>query len=256
MTSIRLPRALCRCVGAATLLAAPIAAQEDAPDATDRGADATTAGAAPGPDSAPYEEVVDVVAITPIRGLGVPRSRVPGNVQTATAADLERTGAHHLGDALAASFASAHTNEAQANPFQPDLQLRGFTASPLLGLPQGIAVYQDGVRVNEPFGDTLHWDLLPENAIASVDFMPGSSPLFGLNALGGALSIQTKTGWSDPGHGVGVHGGSFGRRWLDLASAGHGERAGYFAGGRLLEEILPAGAHRHPERRRHSLRAL
>jgi outer membrane receptor protein involved in Fe transport len=191
----------------------------------------------PTPDAgAAYEETIDVVAVTPLRGLGVPRDQVPVNVQTLSSTELEQTGALHLGDALAASFAGAHTNEAQANPFQPDLQLRGFTVSPLLGLPQGIAVYQDGVRVNEPFGDTLHWDLLPENAVSSIDFIPGSSPLFGLNALGGALSIQTKSGWSDAGHAGEALAGSFGRRSLELQSGGQGDRTAYFVGGRALEE--------------------
>jgi iron complex outermembrane recepter protein len=195
-----------------------------------------TEGDSTAANAARYQESIDVIGVTPLRGLGVPRDRVPGNVQSASAADLERTGALHLGDALARSFASVSVNEAQGNPFQPDLQFRGFTLSPLLGLPQGVAVYQDGVRVNEPFGDTLHWDLLPDNAIAAVDLVPGSSPLFGLNALGGALAIQTRTGWSHPGGSAAAHGGSFGRLWLEGASGGHGDRTGYFAAARLLEE--------------------
>jgi hypothetical protein len=34
---------------------------------------------------------------------------------------------------------SVFINEAQSNPLQPDLMYCGFTASPLLGLPQGLA---------------------------------------------------------------------------------------------------------------------
>ena len=81
---------------------------------------------------------------------------------------------------------------------QPDIQYRGFIGSPLLGLPQGLAVYQDGVRINEPFGDTVSWALIPNNAIADVAFIPGSNPLFGRNALGGSLSYKTKTGFESP----------------------------------------------------------
>jgi outer membrane receptor protein involved in Fe transport len=103
-------------------------------------------------------------------------------------------------------------------------------------LPQGVAIYQDGVRMNEPFGDTVNWELLPTNAIATVNLMPGSNPLFGLNALGGAVSVQTKTGFSHPGHTASLFGGSFGRRWLDLQSAGHGDRLSYFVTGRVLAE--------------------
>lgn len=187
------------------------------------------------PDRPQYVETVDVVGVTPIHGLGVPRDQVPANVQSATAADIARTPGTHVGDVMA-GLSSVHLNEAQTNPFQPDIQFRGFAASPLLGLPQGLAVYQDGVRVNEPFGDTVNWDILPTNAIASINLMPGSNPLFGLNALGGALSVQTKTGFTHPGHAASLFAGSFGRTWADVQTAGHGDRLSYFVTTRLLRE--------------------
>ena len=87
----------------------------------------------------------------------------------------------------------------QGNPFQPDVNFRGYTASPLLGTPEGISVYVDGVRQNQPFGDVVSWDLIPKNAISEVALVPGSDPLFGLNTLGGALSVTTKNGVSNPG---------------------------------------------------------
>jgi TonB-dependent Receptor Plug Domain. len=95
---------------------------------------------------------------------------------------------------------SVHVNEIQGNPFQPDVSFRGYTASPLLGTPQGLSVYVDGVRMNQPFGDIVSWDLLPRTAIASIALMPGSNPLFGLNTLGGALSVQTKDGFAHRAH--------------------------------------------------------
>jgi iron complex outermembrane receptor protein len=110
--------------------------------------------------------------------------------------------------------------ETQGNPFQPDLLYRGFTASPLLGTPQGLSVYQDGVRVNEPFGDTVNWELLPTEAVSTVNVIPGSNPLFGLNTLGGALSIRTKSGAQYPGTGARALGGSFGRRTLEAQHGG------------------------------------
>ena len=74
------------------------------------------------------------------------------------------------------------------------MNYRGYTASPLLGTPQGLSVYMDGVRLNQPFGEIVSWDLIPRIAISTSSLMPGSNPLFGLNTLGGALSIQTKDG--------------------------------------------------------------
>jgi hypothetical protein len=199
----------------------------------------TANSAQPQPDQEPvphYTETIEVVGATPLHGLGIARSKIPANVQAATFADLARTPGIHFGDQLTAGFASVHVNEAQVNPFQPDIQFRGFAASPLLGLPQGVAIYQDGVRMNEPFGDTVNWELLPPNAIASVNLMPGSNPLFGQNALGGAVSVQTKSGFSHPGLAVSLLGGSFGRRWVDVQSGGHSNRLAYFITGRLLAE--------------------
>ena len=194
----------------------------------------TPSGQAPTPPK--VEETVEVVGATPLPGLGIDRNKIPSNVQTVTAETLERTGGISLGEQMMLGVSSVHLNEATTNPFQPDLQFRGFAASPLLGLPQGLAVYQNGVRLNEPFGDTVNWDLLPDNAIASLSLMPGSNPLFGLNALGGAVSVQTKTGFSHPGTAINVSGGSFGRYLVDVASGGHRDNVSYFVAGRSVSE--------------------
>jgi outer membrane receptor protein involved in Fe transport len=183
-----------------------------------------------------FEETIEVVGATPIHGLGIDRNKIPANVQTATADALERTGAISVGEQVLLTMPSVHVNEATTNPFQPDLNFRGFVGSPLLGLPQGLAVYQNGVRLNEPFGDTMNWDLIPTNAIASVNLMPGSNPLFGLNALGGAASVQTKTGFSHAGHDVSVSAGSFGRYLVDAGSGGNNGRLSYFVAGSALAE--------------------
>ena len=195
------------------------------------------AAAPAGQDPLPaFEEAIEVVGATPIHGLGIDRDKMPSNIQTVTAAALARTGGVSVGEQLTIAVPSVHVNEATANPFQPDLQFRGFVGSPLLGLPQGLAVYQNGVRLNEPFGDTVNWDLLPGNAVASINVMAGSNPLFGLNALGGAISVQTKTGFSHPGHGVRLSAGSFGRSMVEAESGGNAGRVSYFVAGTLLAE--------------------
>jgi len=200
--------------------------------------DAQPPAGQPAPQSPPaFTETVEVVGTTPIHGLGIDRNRIPASVHTATADALAATGAITVGEQLNRAVPSVHVNEATTNPFQPDLQFRGFVGSPLLGLPQGLAVYQNGVRLNEPFGDTMNWDLVPTGAIDTVNVMPGSNPLFGLNALGGALSVQTKTGFSGTGLDAAVSGGSFGRYLVEAASGGNNGRLGYFlAGSALMEE--------------------
>ena len=154
---------------------------------------------------------VEVVGTSPLPGSGVPRDQVPSNVQTADGRRLRQLQSLNLPEFMAGQLASVNINETQGNPFQMDLNYRGFTASPLLGTPQGLSVYLDGVRVNEPFGDVVNWDMIPTGALAGVTLLPGSNPLFGLNTLGGALVLKTKSGDTHPGGELEVRGGSFGR---------------------------------------------
>ena len=170
--------------------------------------------------------IVTVVGLAPLPGLEVPRDQIPANVQTATGADLDRLHALDLSSYLNRALGSVTINETQGNPFQPDLNYRGFTASPLLGTPQGLSVYADGVRLNQPFGDVVSWDLIPRSALASVTLMPGSNPLFGLNTLGGALSLQTKDGLHHPGTSVQVLGGARGRAAAEFETGGSDKTSG------------------------------
>jgi iron complex outermembrane receptor protein len=180
-----------------------------------------------------YQTVV--VAATPLHGSGLPREMVPANVQTAGAA-IAASRSLDLPELLAGQLGSVHLNQVQGNPLQSDLQYRGFVASPVLGTPQGMSVYLDGVRLNEPFGDALNWDLIPPGALRSLNLMPGSNPLFGLNTLGGALSLASKDGFSSPGARVAASAGSFGRRGLALDLGGHrGPFAAFLAADFLAE---------------------
>jgi iron complex outermembrane receptor protein len=90
----------------------------------------------------------------------------------------------------------------------------------VLGTPQGLAIYQGATRINQHFGDTVLWDLVPSFAIRSIDVVPGSDPVFGLNALGGAIVLNMKTGFDAPqGEQVDVAGGSYGRARIIFETA-------------------------------------
>jgi outer membrane receptor protein involved in Fe transport len=180
---------------------------------------------------------IDVVAQTPLPGTDIPLDEIAAPVQTRNARDLEQSGSLDLSDLLNRELSAVHINQNQENPFQPDVNYRGYTASPLLGTPEGISVYLDGVRQNQPFGDIVAWDLIPKIAISEVALMPGSNPLFGLNTLGGALSVQTKDGYSAPGLGIEVSGGSFGRRQGELEYGGSNSKGlNYYFAGNLYRE--------------------
>ena len=182
----------------------------------------------PAQESGRTIEEVEVVGTTPTPGAEVERFRIPHRVVTIDSAQLEQSMSSQVSDHLARRVGGVFVNEAQGNPLQPDLQYRGFALSPLLGLPQGLAVYQDGVRLNEVFGDTLNWELIPENAIDRIDLISGSDPLYGLNTLGGVLSIRTKNGFDHVGHQLEFDGGSFGRTAPRFESGGNNGLLGYF----------------------------
>ncbi len=180
---------------------------------------------------------INVIASTPISALDVPISDVPLPVQSLTSQTIEDTNAIDLTDVLKRRLNGVYVNENQNNPFQPDVNYRGYTASPLVGSPAGLSVYLDGVRQNQPFGDVVAWDLIPKVAISSTELIPGSNPIYGLNTLGGAIAVQTKNGISNAGFAVSGYGGSFGRRAMD-AEYGGSNHAGlnWFAAGTLFHE--------------------
>ncbi|SDF72246.1 TonB-dependent receptor [Terriglobus roseus] len=179
---------------------------------------------------------VDVIASTPIGALNVPLKDVPVPVQTLSAQTLLDTNAIDLTDAMKRRLNGVYVNENQNNPFQPDVNYRGYTASPLVGSPAGLSVYMDGVRQNQPFGDVVQWDLIPKVAISSMELIPGSNPLYGLNTLGGAIAVQTKDGIANQGFVISGYGGSFGRRAVDAEYGGNKGAWNWFAAGTLYHE--------------------
>jgi iron complex outermembrane recepter protein len=161
-------------------------------------------------DAHDLDEIV-VVGVTPVPGFKVDKDKVPGNIQTLRSSDLTRNGAASVLGALDQQVGSVNFNDTLADPFQPEVLFRGFEASPVLGTPQGVAVYQNGVRVNEAFGDTVNWDLIPDIAIDRIDVLNATS-VFGLNALGGAMTVTMKNGFTYPGFDATLSGGSFNQR--------------------------------------------
>jgi iron complex outermembrane recepter protein len=174
------------------------------------------------------EDEIVVIAASPVGEAGVRENQLIAPVQQSTSDDLRNSGARGLADHLRDHLASVSVNEAVSNPWQPDVQYRGFTASPLLGMPQGISVYTNGVRFNEPFGDTVNWDLIPMDAIHSLQLYSGSNPLFGQNTLGGALALSLKNGFNSEGSQLDLGAGQFGYRQLQVQTGGNNGEWGYY----------------------------
>ena len=197
---------------------------------------ATPSKDTPTPPTATY--AVTVTGATPLEGSQVSVDTIPAAVQTATDRDIDSSGALTLPDFMNRRMNAVHVNEVQNNQFQPDVNYRGYTASPLLGTPQGLSVYLDGVRLNQPFGEVVSWDLIPRLAIATTTLMPGSNPLFGLNTLGGAIALRTKDGISHAGTGMQASYGSDSRRTFEFEHGGQRatQSLHWFVSGNLFHE--------------------
>ena len=177
-----------------------------------------------------------VVAPAPLQALGVDPRKLPYATQTADGTAIRESRSLNAADFMNGRFAGVSINQSQDNPLQPDVQFRGFTGTPLLGGSEGVSVYVDGVRVNEVFGDTVNWDLIPEAAIEHLTLVSGADPVFGLNTLGGALSIETRNGFTSRGTSFEYSGGSFGRRRATIESGDHAGPWGWYLTGDLFDE--------------------
>jgi outer membrane receptor for ferrienterochelin and colicin len=183
------------------------------------------------------ERIEEVYVIgTALSSRNLAPDRLPYAVQAFTADDLEQPSYYSVVDLLRQRAGSITTNDAQNNRLQPDVQFRGFTASPLLGLSQGVAIYQNGARINEVFGDTVNWDLLPSNSFETMNLVAGSNPVYGLNALGGALALTTRTGFSSQGGSLDLTAGSYETRDIGFTQGGNNGTWGYFIAIEAMEE--------------------
>lgn len=153
---------------------------------------------------------VTVIGVTPLPGTMIDADKAPGEVQTLSVRTLDQGRlALVLPDLISTQLANVSLNNEQGSQYQPDFVYRGFEASPISGVAEGVAVYQDGVRLNESFGDNVNWDLVPEFAVQDVT-LQSNNPVFGLNTMGGAVTLAMKSGLSFSGADAELSGGSFG----------------------------------------------
>ncbi len=236
---------------AARAPAAPVTpsrgAPGNAPAPARAAAPAAQEAAAPSEAGAPSEltaseataetEFSEGVPMSPVKGSEIPLEKVPSAVSQVTSVEIEHSGSPAIEQAIQQQVPGAIISDVNGNPFSTDIQFRGFTASPVEGTPQGLAVYQNGVRINEVFGDTVNWDLIPSSAINSIAVVTGN-PLYGLNALGGALNISMKDGFGFQGVESDTRLGSYGRyqEYLQL-----GKEVDNFAAYAAVEGIWDQG---------------
>jgi len=180
-------------------------------------------------------EQITVIGTSPLLGSGVDRNSIPVETQVLDSASLRREGAPDVLQALNTQVAGIVLDSASGNPYQPSIFYNGFEVSPLQGTSQGIAVYVNGIRFNQPFGDTVNWDLIPDIAIDKIN-VEGSNPLFGLNALGGSFNVGLKDGFTTSGGQADISGGSFGTVQGDIQYGIQGGNQALYVAGSVIHQ--------------------
>ena len=173
-------------------------------------------------EDTPVLKEVQVINTSPLPGIGIEKYKLPYEVQSVNSEAIRKSGSLNMSEFLNENLTGVNVNDIQGSPYQADVTYRGMRASATLGASQGLSIYMDGVRMNQPFGDVVNWDMFPEAAIDTVTLVPGSNPMYGLNTLGGALAFTTKSGLTTQGNEVISTIGSYGRIKLDVT---HGSKS-------------------------------
>ncbi len=159
-------------------------------------------------------------------------SGVPARTTIISRDQIEASEPRQLTDLLSAQ-AGISSYDDLGSSYKLSVSSRGFFASPVVGLPQGLSVFLDGVRQNEPDAAQVNFDLLPMEHVTRVELLSGTSSLLGRNSLGGAINLVTNSG-GGPTHGeVEVSGGNYKTFGADASLAGNlGQgKWNYYAGG-------------------------
>ena len=188
---------------------------------------------------------IDIYTGTPLPSIGLPSDMVPSSIQTVKSKEISEQPGVSIADYMTNNLQGVTVNEIGGNPYQTEIFFRGYNATPISGNPQGLSVYVDGVRANQPFSNTVQWDLIPDFAIQDMQLVAGSNPVYGLNTLGGAISVQTKSGRSFNKGAADLSGGSWGRKNSLIEYGGISEGGGfdYYVGYNYFEEDEIGRAH-------------
>lgn len=211
--------------------------KKSAPKKKQVAAPAPQPAAQPAPAVAPGLGGIDsgTVNMSPVAGSEMPITKYPAAVGRASQDDIAKFHEASVPEVLQNTVPGVVLSDAQGNVYQRTLQYRGFDSSPVNGQAQGLTVYQNGVRISESFGDIVNYDFLPDNAIAGMSIL-GANPVYGLNAIGGAIGITMRDGFNFQGVEVDSRFGSFGHREGSLAVGARSGNWGVFGSGQIIND--------------------
>jgi outer membrane receptor protein involved in Fe transport len=179
-------------------------------------------------------ELPPIEVVGSILGTTGPRvgSGIPARTATITREELEASEPRLLSDMLVTQAGISSYDDLGAS-YKLSLSSRGFYASPIVGLPQGISVFLDGIRQNEPDAAQVNFDLLPMEHVTRVELLSGTASLLGRNSLGGSVNLVSNSGGGPTRGELEVSGGNYKTFGVDGSVAGSlgAGRWGYYAGG-------------------------
>lgn len=165
----------------------------------------------------------------------VPLSSVPAAVDVMSGQQLREDASRSLQESLT-RLPGVTVNDEQGNKAQLGISLRGFFGSSVTGIPQGISVFLDGVRVNEPDVEQINFDLLPMDDLERMELIRGPSAVFGRNTLAGSLNLTTPRGGPKREFVPELEVGSFGYQKYRLRASGTEGLVDYYFGGSFVHE--------------------
>jgi outer membrane receptor protein involved in Fe transport len=147
-----------------------------------------------------------------------PRSAVPFTVEEVPPEDFTDTSSLTADDVLRgrADFSLFRRNDSlTANPTSQGVSLRGLGPT---GASRSL-VLLDGVPLNDPFGGWVPWSMVPVDALARAEIVPGGgASAWGNEALAGVIQLFSR----EPAAGTGdvlLRAGAFGTWAADLTAA-------------------------------------
>lgn len=140
---------------------------------------------------------------------------VPSKMTVILAEDIQQSGATTVQEAVAQSTGVVMYNQV-GNAFEQTIDFRGYNGLPV----SSTSVFVDGVRVNDPEFGFVNFDLIPLETIERMEIVPGTSAIYGKNAMGGVINITTKRGAEQRKMTGDTAWGSFGRQRYTFNTSG------------------------------------
>ena len=178
------------------------------------------AGAQAAPPAGTVVELptIEIVQTTPLTGSGIDIAKVPAHDSVVTQGDIARRNSPNIEDTIPAERAGRHPEQPGRLTVPARSRVSRLRRLADLRAPRKAwRSIRTACASTSPLATSSTGTSYRPMAIRDIDVLP-NNPVFGLNALGGAVSVTMKNGFTNPGGTFDIHGGSFGRHRLPASN--------------------------------------